>query len=107
MSTIDGQQVFTETAELVDPAHTALVVIDPQNDFCAKAGIFACSGKDMSGVPRRDPRLRPAGGRRARGGHARDLRPEPEAARRSLHFPSLATLHGDPEQHHGGAGDLS
>jgi nicotinamidase-related amidase len=48
---IDGQQVFTETEELVDPAHTALVVIDPQNDFCAEGGIFARSGKDMSAFP--------------------------------------------------------
>jgi nicotinamidase-related amidase len=49
--TIDNQQVFTETHELVDPAHTALVVIDPQNDFCAEGGIFARAGKDMSTMP--------------------------------------------------------
>lgn len=51
MITIDNQQVFTETSELVDPAHTALVVIDPQNDFCAEGGIFARAGKDMSAFP--------------------------------------------------------
>jgi nicotinamidase-related amidase len=51
MITIDNQQVFTETTELVDPAHTALVVIDPQNDFCAEGGIFARAGKDMSTFP--------------------------------------------------------
>jgi nicotinamidase-related amidase len=51
MLTIDGHEVFTEMHELVDPAHTAVVVIDPQNDFCSEGGIFARGGKDMSSFP--------------------------------------------------------
>jgi len=32
------KEVWTELAELVRPAHTALIVIDVQNDFCAPGG---------------------------------------------------------------------
>lgn len=38
MITIDGQDVPTELGELVEPGHTALLVIDMQNAFCAKGG---------------------------------------------------------------------
>ncbi|WP_149536203.1 cysteine hydrolase family protein [Siccirubricoccus phaeus] len=51
MLVIDGHEVFTEMHELVDPAHTAVVVIDPQNDFCSEGGVFARGGKDMSAFP--------------------------------------------------------
>src|SRR6266567_535223 len=51
MITIDGHTVFTEMHELVDPAHTALVVIDAQNDFCSDGGNFARNGADMSTMP--------------------------------------------------------
>ena len=37
-----------ELTERVDPAHTALIVIDIQNDFCHKDGIFGKLGFDMS-----------------------------------------------------------
>ena len=41
MYEIDGKRVYTELAELVEPPHTALVVIDMQNDFCSPEGSFA------------------------------------------------------------------
>lgn len=43
-----GRQVFTTMDELVDPRHTALVVIDVQNDFCAEGGLMHEMGKDLS-----------------------------------------------------------
>ena len=51
MIEVDGKQVFTELSELVDPAHTALVVVDVQNDFCAPGGAFDRLGIDMSMYP--------------------------------------------------------
>jgi ureidoacrylate peracid hydrolase len=43
-----GRHVFTTMEELVDPRHTALVVIDVQNDFCAEGGLMHEMGKDLS-----------------------------------------------------------
>ncbi len=43
--------------EVVDPKHTALVVIDMQNDFCSTDGLFAKSGKDVSMLEELMPRL--------------------------------------------------
>ena len=38
--------------ELVDPKHTALIVVDMQNDFCHPEGAFAKRGSDISMVQR-------------------------------------------------------
>jgi nicotinamidase-related amidase len=54
---IDGKQVFTELHELVDPHHTALVVVDMQRDFCTPGGVFAQHGVDISMYPPMVPRL--------------------------------------------------
>jgi nicotinamidase-related amidase len=54
---IEGKQVFTELAELVDPAHTALVVIDMQRDFCTAGGAFDKLGVNLSMYPPMIPRL--------------------------------------------------
>lgn len=35
-----GKEVFTMLEEMVVPAHTALVIVDPQNDFCSPGGCF-------------------------------------------------------------------
>src|SRR2546430_12334614 len=34
----------------LNPASTALLVIDMQNDFCSPAGLMAAMGKDISGM---------------------------------------------------------
>ena len=43
-------EILTTLPERIDPAHTALLVIDVQNDFCAEGGyIHDAFGADMSG----------------------------------------------------------
>jgi nicotinamidase-related amidase len=68
MIEVDGKQVFTTLAELVDPRHAALVVVDMQRDFCSPGGAFDRLGVDLSMYPPMVPRLarlvegaRPAG----------------------------------------------
>lgn len=48
MIEVYGRQVFTTLEEIVDPKHTALVVIDVQNDFCSEGGLMHEIGKDLS-----------------------------------------------------------
>jgi nicotinamidase-related amidase len=57
MITIEGKNVFTEIAELVDPAHTALVVIDMQRDFIEPDGLFGSLGIDLAMYAASRPRL--------------------------------------------------
>jgi nicotinamidase-related amidase len=54
---IEGKQVFTELHELVDPAHSALVVVDMQRDFCQPGGAFDRLGVDISMYPPVVPRI--------------------------------------------------
>jgi nicotinamidase-related amidase len=57
MIEVEGKQVFTELEELVDPAHTALVVVDMQRDFCIPGGAFDRLGVDISMYPDMIPRV--------------------------------------------------
>lgn len=57
MIEIEGKQVFTTLDELVDPRHTALVVVDMQKDFCLPGGAFDQLGVDISMYPPMVPRL--------------------------------------------------
>jgi len=57
MITIEGKKVFTELAELVDSAHTALLMIDMQCDFIEPDGLFGTLGIDLSMYARSRPRL--------------------------------------------------
>jgi nicotinamidase-related amidase len=41
-----------------DPAHTALIVVDVQNDFCSPDGSLAKAGNDVSAAVAMVPRLR-------------------------------------------------
>jgi nicotinamidase-related amidase len=64
---IDGKEVYTELAELVAPAHAALLVVDMQRDFCEAGGAFDELGVDLSMYPPVIPRIARliAGARRA------------------------------------------
>jgi nicotinamidase-related amidase len=57
MIEIEGKQVFTTLDELVDPRHTALVVVDMQRDFCSPGGAFDRLGVDLSMYPPMIPLL--------------------------------------------------
>lgn len=54
---IEGKQVFTELAELVVPAHTALLLVDMQRDFVDERGAFGRMGIDLGMYPPMLPRL--------------------------------------------------
>jgi nicotinamidase-related amidase len=70
MIEIEGKQVYTTLDELVEPAHTALVVVDMQRDFCLPGGAFDQQGVDISMYPPMIPRLaRLIAGARAAGVH--------------------------------------
>jgi len=48
---VAGKQVFTELGEIVDPAHTALILVDMQRDFCLPDGAFGALKVDLSMYP--------------------------------------------------------
>lgn len=57
MIEVDGKVVLTELHELVDPAHTALILVDMQRDFLDPTGVFAQAGIDVSAYATMRPRL--------------------------------------------------
>jgi ureidoacrylate peracid hydrolase len=57
MRKIGETLIYDTLAELIDPAHTALLVIDAQNDFCHPDGHFARHGKDLSMIEERLPKV--------------------------------------------------
>jgi len=57
MIEVEGKQVFSELAELVDPGHSALIVVDMQRDFCVPGWAFDQLGVDISMYPPMIPRL--------------------------------------------------
>ena len=57
MITIENKLVYTTLAELVDSRHTALVVVDMQNDFCKAGWAFDRLEIDLSMYPPMLPRL--------------------------------------------------
>lgn len=50
-------RVFSSNEEMLDPAHTALVVVDLQNDFAHPEGSFAKDGKNVSDITTMTPNL--------------------------------------------------
>lgn len=50
-------EFFSTLAEKVNPEHTALIVVDVQNDFCADGGAFAERGYDLSMIQSMVPTL--------------------------------------------------
>jgi ureidoacrylate peracid hydrolase len=57
MITIENKVVYTTLAELVNRKHTALLVVDMQNDFCKAGWCFDRLGIDISMYPAMLPRL--------------------------------------------------
>ncbi len=57
MITIENKVVYTTLAELVNRKHTALIVVDMQNDFCKAGWAFDQPGIDLSMYPSMLPRL--------------------------------------------------
>src|SRR5712692_776288 len=55
---IERKGRLLEFTDRVDPAKTALVVIDVQNDFCDPAGAFGRLGHDVSMMPAMAGRVR-------------------------------------------------
>jgi ureidoacrylate peracid hydrolase len=51
------ETMLTTLEMKVKPLHTALIVVDMQNDFCAKGGIFDRDGMDISMIQAMAPRL--------------------------------------------------
>jgi nicotinamidase-related amidase len=45
-----GKRIYDSIAEMGQPSHTALVIVDVTNDFCASDGYFAKEGHDISMV---------------------------------------------------------
>lgn len=55
-----SEKLLTTLAEQVEPEHTALIVIDPQKDFCAPDGALAkIFRQDVSRIPDAVKRLNP------------------------------------------------
>jgi nicotinamidase-related amidase len=57
MIDIEGKIVLTELAELVDPRHAALLMIDMQRDFIEPDGLFGSLGIDLTMYAQSRPRL--------------------------------------------------
>jgi ureidoacrylate peracid hydrolase len=57
MITIENKLVYTTLEELVDARHTALIVVDMQNDFCKSGWAFGRLGINLSMYPPMIPRL--------------------------------------------------
>jgi nicotinamidase-related amidase len=55
---VNGKTVLTELHEIAAPGHTALVVVDMQNDLVNEDGAFARQGADVSAYGQMVPRLR-------------------------------------------------
>ena len=47
MRILFGKEVLDTPSEIVDPDHTAVLVVDMQNDFCARGGHWDKEGTDM------------------------------------------------------------
>ena len=50
MRKIFGKQVYDSLKEVVDPRHSAILVVDMQKDFCSSGGYFDKAGLNITGV---------------------------------------------------------
>ena len=58
MKEIRGTLVLETLEEIADPKHTALLVIDVQNDNASSKGILASKGIDISSIRETIPRIK-------------------------------------------------
>ena len=58
-SKISHVQMLSTLKDKVDPAHTAVIVIDVQNDFCDSNGMMAQEGSDVTAAQEMAERLPP------------------------------------------------
>lgn len=58
MLMVDGKEVYTTIDEIVQPRHTALLLIDIQRDFYDEDGLFASYNGDVSRLKAALPRMR-------------------------------------------------
>jgi nicotinamidase-related amidase len=57
MKTVQGREIPSTPAELLDPGRTALLVIDFQNDFLSDEGHYARHGREVARMRRILPRV--------------------------------------------------
>jgi nicotinamidase-related amidase len=57
MLTVENKVIYSTLAELVDARHTAVIVVDMQNDFCKPDGVFGQLGIDLTMYPPMIPDL--------------------------------------------------
>jgi len=57
MKVIYGKQVYSTLKEVVDPKHTAILVIDFQKDYCSPGGYFDKAGIDISNAQKVLPNM--------------------------------------------------
>lgn len=50
MRTINGCEIYSTLEEILAPAHTALVIVDMQNDMCHPDGWFSQQGRDGAAI---------------------------------------------------------
>jgi nicotinamidase-related amidase len=50
MTSASEKTFLTDEKAVFAPAHTALIIVDMQKDFCDPDGLFARAGRDISGV---------------------------------------------------------
>ena len=58
MREIFGKTVYDSVAEIVDPEHTALLLVDVTNDFYSPEGYFSSKGNDVSNLQASLPALK-------------------------------------------------
>lgn len=57
MKRINGVPVYDGLGEILDPRHTALLVVDVQNDMCRSDGWMARQGRDVGAIQAAVPRI--------------------------------------------------
>jgi ureidoacrylate peracid hydrolase len=57
MKNVNGVEVYSTPSEMLDPTHSALLVVDVQNDGISPDGWFAQNGKDVTAALETAPRI--------------------------------------------------